>query len=172
MQPIDCTTTIETNLLALHLTRNRTIRWNEITFLDSWKIPSMIILGPIVNQDINQIIKTSKRDVEIRYNPQRQITFPKISVSSNNSTQKGILKEASIISYRLERIKMSNNQLLHPQTRKRSSPKQIEVCFNFNGIRLYRISQESFNQKSLSCNMIFEISTVLTQLIKNELNLF
>ncbi|GMP63744.1 hypothetical protein CsSME_00025315 [Camellia sinensis var. sinensis] len=43
------------------------IPWNEITFLERWKIPNAIPPKPIVNRTIDQIVQTQGGDVFLNF---------------------------------------------------------------------------------------------------------
>lgn len=53
------TTLIQTNLLTSNVAINRLIKWDEINLPETWSFPQEIDLEPILNKDIDQIIKTT-----------------------------------------------------------------------------------------------------------------
>ncbi|KAI5400589.1 hypothetical protein KIW84_065466 [Lathyrus oleraceus] len=78
------TTLVQTNLLTSNVATNRLIKWDEINFPETWSLPQEIDPEPILNRDIDQIIQTTKGDLEINFTPKRIIRIPR-SLSARHS---------------------------------------------------------------------------------------
>ena len=135
------TTLVQTNLLTSNVATNRMIKWNEITFPESWSLNQEVEPEPILNKDIDQIIQTIEGDVEIKFNPhkscrltrtlsERQSENEYYSVPSRASTSR-IREEIETV----ENICISNNNIPQGIYQKsnfeiRKSPTQSEMSFH------------------------------------------
>ncbi|KAK2385518.1 hypothetical protein QL285_072748 [Trifolium repens] len=138
------TTLVQTNLLTSNVATNRMIRWNEITFPESWSLNQVIDPEPVLNKDIDQIIQTSEGDVEIKFNSRRSFRIPRtlserhqdseyysaVSAPSRASTSR-IKEEFETV----ENICISENKIPHGIYQKsknegRKSPTMSEMSFH------------------------------------------
>jgi hypothetical protein len=123
---------------------DRMIRWNEITFPESWSLNQVIDPEPVLNKDIDQIIQTSEGDVEIKFNSTRSFRIPRtlseryqetefysaVSAPSRASTSR-IKEEFETV----ENICISENKIPHGIYQKskdegRKSPTISEMSFH------------------------------------------
>jgi hypothetical protein len=144
------TTLVQTNLLTSYITTNRMIRWDEITFPETWDLQQEVEPEPILNKDIDQIIQTTEGDIEVKFNPRRSLTIPRSlssiprSLSSrydNNDfhTAPSNMSRASSSQIKeelesVENIIISENKIpqgIYSQhTTSRTSPTQSEISYH------------------------------------------
>ena len=109
-KPLNETILIETNFGKSNISTRRTIKWNEITFPENWKIEKAVPAQPqIQNQDnLIEVIQDPEGSVNLRFDQY----LKKLPFQSNNSARSYI----SPIDYRVE---------LPPPTPSRASTSQI-----------------------------------------------
>jgi hypothetical protein len=114
------TTLVQTNLLTSNIATNKLIKWNEITFPETWTLPHAIEPEPIINREIGQIIQTTEGEVEIKFNSQRSFKIPR-SISSRYSSN-----EFYSATSNLSRPSTSRSSISEPVSKIREDLESVE----------------------------------------------
>jgi hypothetical protein len=113
-------TLVQTNLLTSNIATNKLIKWNEITFPETWTLPQAIEPEPIINRNISQIIQTTEGEVEIKFNSQRSFRIPR-SISSRYSSN-----EFYSAANDLSRPSTSRSSISEPVSKIREGSESVE----------------------------------------------